>query len=136
MNPSHPLTVRRLEAIQQALRKGDMNLHEIADTVFMSMRWVRDYITYLHEEQKAVHIADWIYRKGGRHEYPVAVFRFGPGRDKKKPPPTTAQQKGVLLRKRRNADPDRRDVYLARDRARKRKIVADQLVSALFGRAP
>lgn len=136
MNPAHPLTVRRLAAIQQALREQDLNLHEIADKVFMSWRWAREYVTYLHEEQKVIHIVNWICRKGGSHEYPVAVYRFGPGRDKKKPAAQTPREKAALLRKRRNADEDRRDVFLSRDRARKRKIKPDPLVGALFGRAP
>lgn len=131
MSPHHPLTIRRFTMIEQALSVGTMHIHDIAEAVHISKRRATDYASYLHTARR-IHIARWVYRKAG-NEYPVPVYAIGPGRDAAKPKPTTSQQKGALARKRRNADPDKRDLHLSRNRARKRKIVADPLVAALFG---
>lgn len=131
MNSSHPLSAARIDRILAVLTVKAMNAHDISAKIHLSIRWTYTYLTHLHKEGK-IHIEAWEKRPAG-NTYPVPKYRAGAGVDAQKPKPLTAKQKGELLRKRINADPERRDSFLARNRALKRKVTRMDLVAALFG---
>ena len=124
---------------------GTMLLMPAADAEFAALRLGLDLgmtlidtargagLRYMHGERR-VHISRWEYREAG-NAYPVAVYAAGGGRDAIKPLATTSQQKAALARRRRNADPDKRDLFLSRVRALRRlqRPPVDPLVAVFFG---
>ena len=131
MNPNHPLTIRRMEAIEKALRGRELNRHEIASEIHLSVRWVADYINHLHIDGK-IHVCAWTTQA---HEkaYPIQLYRWGAGKDARKPKPLSAKFKSAKARFKRDSDPEKRDRFLSLNRLRSRPPRVDPMVSALFG---
>lgn len=79
LNFNSEQSINRIDRIQELLRSQAMTLQEIADALFISKRYARDYITYL-QEIGSVHIAD--FRKGnlpGNCRQYLALYRWGMG---------------------------------------------------------
>ena len=79
LNANTPQSIKRIERIQELLRSDAMTLQEIADAVFISKRYARDYIIYL-QEIGSIYIAD--FRKGnlpGNCRHYLAMYRWGSG---------------------------------------------------------
>jgi hypothetical protein len=115
---------KRLERIQAVLAGKLLAPAEIALAVHISKRWAYPYINHLHG-QGLVHIASWRVNYNGGDFSPL--FAGGPGEDAPKPEGKDILTKAREARARINADPDRRDVYLARKRALARKPRGDPL---------
>ena len=130
MNPDHPISKYRLERIKEAIKDRAMNKHEIGALIGLSPRWVPPYMTYLCEKNEA-HIEGW--PPYGEHAYPVAAYRGGPGKNAPAPPSVTPNQRKANYRRRVLADPERRDLFRSKDRARKRKPKRMDVVAAFFG---
>jgi hypothetical protein len=130
MNLEYPLTQRRLARILEVLKTEDMNIHEVALALPLSVRWTKPYLDHLADGTRA-HVVRW--EPFGANNTPIAVYRGGPGENVPKPEPKPGAQKAKEFRRRLRRDPLRRDLYLVKRRARERKVKPDPLVVALFG---
>lgn len=131
MKPDHPLTAYRIAAITAALQAGPLCAHDLAPKVFLCYGHLWRILKHMHE-QGMVHIVKWPLRQTGRCTR-VAAYAAGPGKDAKKPAALTGPQKQARSRNKARQDGDRYALMRAKDRARKRKVVRDPLVAAMFG---
>jgi hypothetical protein len=86
LNFNSEKSVARIERIQELLRSQAMSQQELADAIFVSNRYARDYIVYL-QEIGCIHIAD--FRRGtlpGNRRHHIALYRWGMGADAVAPP--------------------------------------------------
>lgn len=110
------LAARRIDRIQQVLRRSDCTVQELADSIYLVKRWAYAYIKHLHEAGK-VHIAE--YRRTVRRSgmtYITPVYRWGEGQDASKPSSLTASERSKKYR----YDPLLGEARREKDRARKR----------------
>lgn len=135
MNPSHPLTARRIAAILAALADGPLTVRAIAARIHLCLDRTSEYVLKLADDG-AIHLKTWAPQPTGR-QHPVAVYKLGPGKNAPKPARQTGTQRQAAHRARIHADPERLDVFLARGRASKRVKKAVKTpqnpFSALFG---
>lgn len=131
MKPEHPLTVRRIKAISDVLRKEALTLSEVSARVHLSLEYTRRYLRHLHGAG-VVRIAAWREARTTRITR-VPAYRVGKAADAPKPAKLTPAQRTAGYRARVRSDAERLDVYLAKARAQKRKPARDPLVAAMFG---
>lgn len=100
---------------------------QAAAALHMAEQTVGQYLAHLGT---GVHVVDWV--RTGRRGALTEVYLIGEGADKPKPVSVAPEK---AYRKRRDADPDRREAYLNRRKAdyliAKRKK-ADPVVCAIF----
>jgi hypothetical protein len=116
MNPSHTLTVRRLDAIEKALKARAMTAAELAGAVHIGhvamLRYIRELMAL-----GQIRIERW-KRSGVRHW--CACYRWGKGENAPKPAPITNKIAQRAYRERIRKDPLANELFLARNRARDR----------------
>jgi hypothetical protein len=127
----HPLTARRIAAITAALQAGPLCAHDLAPKIFLCYGHAWRYLKFMHQ-QHLVYIAKWTLRRAGNESH-VACYRLGSRKDASRPAAMTDAQKQAAYKVRLRADEDRHELARAKDRARKRKVVRDPLVMAMFG---
>jgi hypothetical protein len=115
----------RLARIEAVLVGKFLLPAEIALAVHISKRWVYPYLNELHLVQNRIHIGDWRVNHNGGDYSPL--YAGGQGEDVPKPAGKDWLTKAREARARVNADPDKRDVYLSRKRARGRVVKRDPL---------
>ena len=107
-----------MERIQELLRRQDMTLQEISDSIHMSTRWAREYINHLHE-LKMIHIAEYRLRTLEVKTVSQPIYCWGNARDEPKPPPLTGAQKAARIRNIIKSDQELHEKTLAKRRAAK-----------------
>lgn len=116
---SHTLTSRlalmRIDRIKQLLQHQVLDVHALADAVFLGRRMTDTYLAHLHTTGE-IRIARWA-RHGGVGRL-VACWTLGPGKDAKKPPPLSAAEAQARRRARIDAVPESRARFLAKKRLR------------------
>jgi hypothetical protein len=125
----------RRERIRELLSVKSMSAQQLADAVFLHIRSVRLYIKALRAE-RTVYIKYWEpYREPAREPTAFYGWSDNPTPDAEPPAILSQAEHSRLFRVKVNADPERRDRYIALRKARRLPIVRDYLVSALFGGA-
>lgn len=121
MNPNHPLTIRRIAAIEAATTDKKLSAIEIAQSIFICHQSALIYVRHLLGADPAVgeriHIASWRDVATGIR---VPLYQWGGGPHAPKPKPQTRVELVREYRKRVRKDPVRNAFYLARQRARDR----------------
>ncbi len=115
---THPAAKRRIAAILLALASGPLNTSQVAGRIALCAARTHDYMTEL-VSAGLIHIARWAPRSTGR-QHPIEIYKLGAGRNARKPTRQTGAQRQAAMRKRVNADQDRRDLALDRQRTWKR----------------
>lgn len=110
-----PRAQLRLDRIREVFKTKRLTALQLAAEIHISKRWVHPYIAQLHSAGE-IHICEWLVHEGGGDL--SAVYAGGPGRDVPKPAGRDGVTKAREYRARINADPDKRDVYLAKKRAK------------------
>lgn len=132
MNANHPSTIYKMARIRAFLTGEPKSATAVHTELFMGKRCAERYMTFMHGLGE-IHIASWS-RVVHDHPYPIAQYALGAGKDAKKPAPMKREVIRARSRKKLRSDPDQYNLYLQRDRNRKRKIPKNALVNALFGR--
>lgn len=104
-----------------ALDDDSKNLRELAVAAFIGERWAKAYVDELRR-LKAVYIASWW--RSGRSGCYSPVYALGNRKDAMRPRAMTGSEKTALYRKTVRADPDRADIYYAKQRAKERCLRA------------
>ena len=131
MNPSNPLTARRLKLIEAAIKEQGMTYKEIADATFASPAYI---LRLMRDLRLAgyVHIAGWKLCTNNH----AALYVWGPGRNARRPKPMTGTEGQRAYRERIRKDPERNEFFLAKMRAKDRARAASKRpqtpFSALF----
>ena len=131
MNIDNPLTKYRIGLVADALAAGPLSVHQLAPKIFLCYAQAWRLLKGMHE-QRLAHVAKWVVHSTPR-ETRVAAYAMGPGKDVPKPKRLKPQQRQARYKARIRADADRLDVFLAKNRARKRKPARDPLITAMFG---
>lgn len=131
MNAENPLTAYRIELVRKALASGPLCTHDLAPLIFLSYGHAWRLVKFMHE-QRLIYIRKWQRRHTSRVYY-VASYMFGAGMDAQQPSPLTGAQKQARCIHKARQNGDKYALIRAKDRACKRKIVRDPLVSAMFG---
>jgi len=120
MNPGDSRSRARIERILKELKAGDLDQWQLAGRIVINKSTsVREYIRYLVNKKKVIHVVDWV-RPSGAGPY-IPVLRFGPGKNKPKPVALTMDQRKKNYRAAIKADPERHEAHLRRQRALRRK---------------
>ncbi len=129
MTFTRPSAVMRMGRIEALLRTGDKTVYEIAEGVFITIRYAREYVAYIHK-LRMVHIADYAYRTTGKGSTTrTALYRLGPGIDAPKPAALTPKESQARHRARVNLDPDLSERKRAVRRALRRPATPDWAAS-------
>lgn len=134
MKADHTLTAYRIGLTIAALQAGPLSAHDLAPKIYLCYGHAWRVLRLMHQ-QGLVHIAKWPLRRTPRCTR-VAAYAAGPGKDAKKPPALTGPQKQARSINKARQNGDRYALIRAKDRARKRKLVRDPMVAAMFGAAP
>lgn len=81
LNFNSEKSIARIDRIQELLRSQAMTQQELADAIFVSNRYARDYIIYL-QEIGSIYVAD--FRQGnlpGNRRQHFPLYRWGEGVD-------------------------------------------------------
>jgi len=122
----------RIARIEALLSQSPMNVHQLAQALPLSKRWVLEYLAHLHD-LKRVHVLRWdkdIEERAKRHA--IEVWAFGPGVDAPRP-----AADGLKVRRRRaweslKADEDRHERVTAMRRVRRRIAKARPDIAAAW----
>ncbi len=111
--------LNRIERIQQLLRHEPSTIQEIADAVFISLRYATDYIRHLREHGQ-VYICE--YRRDDCKVNRVfrPLYAWGTGTDAPSPD-RSSRARQAEYRARIRADPEKWQRELARRKARRLK---------------
>ena len=118
------LALRRIDKIQEVLRKEDLTVNEIAEKIYMSLRWAREYVKKLHNEG-VIHIACYRRYDLSQQSAVRALYCWGSATDAVKPPPLTPYERTKRTRQLIYSDIDRHQKLLALRRDKKFKKEAD-----------
>lgn len=119
---------RRIERIQELLRRECLSAPEIAEGIYMSVQWARVYVRHLHTIG-AIHIAQWQRRKSKRIHLKVPLYAWGKSKDAPMPMESNAEYRRRVYHERRKHDPEAHDRYLAKQRAAKWEPKRDPLTA-------
>jgi len=108
---------------------------EIEKQFFISNKWMKGYIKHLRKI-KLVYIDSWIKEQKEIKEVYVPVFYIGRYEDAVRPAPLTSKERAQLARNRLNQDLDKKDLHLAKRRARLMPVKADWTSSWIKPRSP
>jgi len=114
----------RIARIEQLLQGDGMPVLEICAALCITPRWGREYIRYLRE-QKKVYIVSWTRTTDGKKDHPLAVYRWGDGKDKRRPRRKSGAQRQRETRERMVEDDLAHEVHKARRRAKRVKPSRD-----------
>lgn len=114
MDRSNPRTALRMERLVALVRDVPMDRYQIAAALHMAPRHALKYVDDLNQPGKLrrIRIAGWRGR--------VPLYQAGAGHNARRPPRLTDHE-------RIRADPDKWERWLARQRARRLRPVADPL---------
>ena len=78
MTFTNECALRRIERIQLLLRKEPLTIHEIADRIYLSLRWTYAYISHLHHsEKKKIYIQEFRKHQTERGTEFIALYKWG-----------------------------------------------------------
>lgn len=119
------LSRRRIEQIQNLLRREDCSVQEIADGIFIAKRWAYSYVNHLHEN-KRIHIAS--YRKSVRPNKAwtfIPLYCWGEAKDAKRPAKMSQAEYKKRYRKNIETGDDIREREMMKKRAKRLVPVRD-----------
>lgn len=131
MNLTNTLTIHRLQVIKDALGREPLTLPQVAVRVHLSLEATRKYLRYMHKE-RMIRIAAWPEVDTARLMR-VPAYILGRAPDEARPRRLTPAECTEAWRNRIRSDPERLDLYKAKQRAQSRKPARDELVAAFFG---
>lgn len=131
MNIDNPLTSYRINQIFEALHGRALTVDEIAPIIGVCRTQASRYLAALHDAG-AVYVAAWPTRQSGRATR-IAAYRLGKCKDAARPPKLSGQQRQAAFKARLRADVDLYERHKAVSRNRKRPVMRDPLVAAMFG---
>lgn len=106
------LALKRIEKIQELLRKNELSANEIAGGIFMCTRWASQYVSYAHKN-KLIYISSYKrFMLNGKSSV-RAMYSCGNKPDVVKPPPLTDKEKSQRKRDLIKADVARHERLLA-----------------------
>lgn len=114
------LSKRRIDRIIELLNETPMTVHDLAERLPLSRRWVTEYLKHLRSLNK-VYVTDWtkhIEQRKKRHA--VEIWALGDKKDKPKPPPDGQYTRYKRAWNAVKSDPDRHEQHLARRRVKRR----------------
>lgn len=140
-----PLTIRtmnftrstaklKLVAIEKSLRDQSKTVRQLAADIHASEPGLWNYIVMLHETAQ-IHICGWHRFQTKRYETKMPIYAWGKGEDVPKPTIKTPLMCYYERMAKLNKDKDAKDVYLAKRRARRKKVKPDPMIVALFSKA-
>lgn len=133
MNIENPLTAYRITQITEALYGRTLTADDIAPIIGVCRAHASRYLAALHAAG-AVYVAAWPTRQCGRATR-IPAYRLGKRKDAVRPPKLTGKERQAAFKARVRADADRYEHHKAVNRARKRPVMRDPLVAAMFGPA-
>ncbi len=134
MNANDLRRERRCEAILAALADGPLMIQSIADAVGMCYERTRDYLLTMSAAGE-IHLVRWKPAPTGR-QHPQPIFKVGKGKNARKPKRKTSAERQRDMRARIMANDERRDVFLAKNRAAKRVKRFLAVPNSWFGALP
>jgi hypothetical protein len=108
---------------------------EIEKQFFISNKWMKGYIKHLRKI-KLVYIDSWIKEQKEIKEVYVPIFCIGNYSDAARPAPLSSKERAQIARNRLNQDLDKKDLFLAKRRAKLQPIKADWTSSWIKPRSP
>lgn len=108
---------------------------EIEKQFFISTKWMKGYINNLRKI-KLIHINSWIKEKKDTKEVYVPVFCVGRCEDAARPPPLSSKERAQIARDRLNQDAEKKDLFLAKRRAKLQPVKADWTSSWITRKSP
>ena len=108
---------------------------EIEKQFFLSNKWMKGYIKHLRKI-KLVYIDSWIKEQKEIKEVYVPVFCIGNYSDAARPPPLSSKERAQLVRNRLNQDIDKKELFLAKRRAKLQPVKADWTSSWITRKSP
>ena len=108
---------------------------EIEKQFFISNKWMKGYIKHLRKI-KLVYIDSWIKEQKEIKEVYVPVFCIGRFDDAARPPPLSSKERAQLVRNKLNQDIDKKDLFLAKRRAKLQPVKADWTSSWITRKSP
>ena len=126
------LALKRIEKIQELLRKNELSANEIADGIFMCVRWARKYVSHSHKN-KLIYISSYKrFMLNGKSSV-RAMYSWGNKPDAVKPPALTDREKSQRTRDLIKDDVDRHERLLAL-RRNKRIVLSPDWTSSWIPR--
>ena len=107
-----------MQRIQEMLRREDMTLHEIAESIHMSLRWARAYVKHLHDAG-CVHISGYRRVPSSCKTVNHALYCWGAATDAVKPAPLTPLERVQRSRQNLFQDADKHALALEKRRMSK-----------------
>ena len=108
---------------------------EIEKQFFISNKWMKGYIKHLRKI-KLVYIDSWIKEQKEIKEVYVPVFCIGRFDDAARPAPLSSKERAQLVRNKLNQDIDKKDLFLAKRRAKLQPVKADWTSSWITRKSP
>ena len=108
---------------------------EIEKQFFISNKWMKGYIKHLRKI-KLVYIDSWIKEQKEIKEVYVPVFCIGRFDDAARPPPLSSKERAQLVRNKLNQDIDKKELFLAKRRAKLQPVKADWTSSWITRKSP
>lgn len=104
-------SIRQIERIKNSLSEAPMTRAQLCGKLYLSIQTVCNYLQYLMKKPRQIRISGYAPTTRGRL---APIYALGSGRDAVEPPRKTSTQFYRELQ----ADPEKHEVYLARNRAR------------------
>ncbi len=124
----------KLQAIEKSLRDKSKTVRQLAGAIYASETGLWNYIAMLHETHQ-IYVCGWYRCPAKKYETKLPIYAWGKGEDVPKPtiktPLICYHEKMAKL----NKDQEAKDVYLAKRRAKRRKVRTDPLMLAMFLKA-
>ena len=108
---------------------------EIEKQFFISNKWMKGYIKHLRKI-KLVYIDSWIKEQKEIKEVYVPIFCIGNYSDAARPPPLSSKERAQLVRNKLNQDIDKKELFLAKRRAKLQPVKADWTSSWITRKSP
>ena len=108
---------------------------EIEKQFFISNKWMKGYIKHLRKI-KLVYIDSWIKEQKEIKEVYVPVFCIGRYEDAIRPAPLSSKERAQLVRNKLNQDIDKKELFLAKRRAKLQPVKADWTSSWITRKLP
>jgi hypothetical protein len=108
---------------------------EIEKQFFISTKWMKGYINNLRK-MHLIHINSWIKEQKEIKEVYVPVFCIGRYEDAARPAPLSSKERAQIARNRLNKDAEKKDLFLAKRRAKLQPVKADWTSSWITRKSP
>ena len=105
----------RIAKIQNVLRASDLSVHELADTIHISLRWAREYVRHLHAAGM-IHVAEYRLQTQEQKLVSHALYSWGAAKDAPRPAPLSAAERLARRRAIMYQDKERHELEKAKRR--------------------